>query len=291
MGKILVKRFDEPDEVISVPGNISRVVTLGDTYVAWSIAQPGWRWSTDVKPLVGTPSCQIHHRGVVISGYMQISSDEGAQRTIGPHEAFEIQPGHDGWVAGEEPCIFIEFHGVREWGKPQLGARFLTTLLFTDIVGSTALAARLGDTAWKELLARHYDRVRLELERYRGEESKTTGDGFLALFDGTARAVRCAAAICQVARQDEIEVRVGVHAGEVERYPDGVQGVGVHVAARIMAFAGPSEVLLSAPTVALLEGAGLSFAGIGEHELKGLAGRRRLYRLTEDDAPSEEGQV
>jgi class 3 adenylate cyclase len=122
-----------------------------------------------------------------------------------------------------------------------LGARVLTTLLFTDIIGSTAVAARLGDTAWKVLLAQHYDRVRLVLERYRGEESKTTGDGFLALFDGTARAVECAAAICQTARQDGLEVQVGVHTGEVERYVYGVEGLAVHLAARIMAIAGPGE--------------------------------------------------
>lgn len=279
MGKILVKRFDEPDEVVSVPGQVSNVVTLGDTYVAWSVAQPGWRWSKDVKPLVGTPSCQIHHQGVVLSGQIQISSEDGIQRTIGPREAFDIQPGHDGWVVGEEPCVFIEFHGVRDWGKPQLGARFLTTLLFTDIVGSTATAARLGDTAWKQLLARHYDRVRLELERYHGEESKTTGDGFLALFDGTARAAYCATAICRVAREDELEVRTGIHSGEVELYTDSVQGVAVHMAHRIMSLAGPGEVWLSAPTVALLEGSGLTFVDIGEHELKGFEGLRRLYRL------------
>jgi class 3 adenylate cyclase len=160
-----------------------------------------------------------------------------------------------------------------------LGGRVLTTLLFTDIVGSTALAARLGDSPWKALLAQHYDRVRLELERFRGEESKTTGDGFLALFDGTARAVQCAAAICQAARNDGLEVRVGVHSGEIERYPDSIQGLAVHIAARIMALAGPGEVLLSASTVALLEGSGLSFTDAGEHELKGLDGRRRLYRL------------
>jgi class 3 adenylate cyclase len=282
MGKILVKRFDEPDEVISVPGHVSNVVTLGDTYVAWSVAQPGWRWSKDVKPLVGTSSCQIHHQGVVLSGRMQISSGDGIQRTIGPREAFDIQPGHDGWVAGEEPCVFIEFHGVREWGKPQLGVRYLTTLLFTDIVGSTATASRLGDTTWKQLLARHYDRVRLELERYRGEESKTTGDGFLAVFDGTARAVECAAAICKVSREDDIEVRIGIHSGEVERYTDNVQGVAVHMAERIMSLAGSGEVWLSAPTVALLEGAGLEFADVGEHQLKGFEGPRRLYRLLEE---------
>lgn len=280
MGKITVKRFDEPDEVTSVPGHVSNVVLLGDTYVAWSVAQPGWRWSRDVKPLIGTPSCQVHHQGVVLSGQMQISSDEGIHRTIGPREAFDIQPGHEGWIEeGDEPCVFIEFHGVREWGKPQLGTRVLTTLLFTDIVGSTAIAARLGDATWQELLARHYRRVRLELEKYRGEESKTTGDGFLALFDGTARAVHCGAVICKAAREDGLEVRVGIHSGEVERYPDSVQGVAVHMAARIMSLAGAGEVWLSAPTVALLEGSGLTFSDAGEYELKGFEDPRRLYRL------------
>jgi class 3 adenylate cyclase len=280
MGKITIKRFDEPDEVISVSGHVSDVVMLGDTYVAWSVAQPGWRWSKDVKPLVGTPSCQIHHQGVVISGRLHVLSDEGVRRTIGPREAFDIQPGHDGWVEeGDEPCVFIEFHGVREWGKPQLGTRILTTLLFSDIVGSTAIAARLGDAAWNDLLARHYNRVRSELEKYRGEESKTTGDGFLALFDGTARAVQCGAMICKVARQDGLEVRVGIHCGEVERYPDSVQGVAIHMTQRIMSLAGPGEVWLSAPTMALLEGSGLTFSDAGEHELRGFEGPRRLYRL------------
>lgn len=280
MGKITIKRFDEPDEVTFVPGHVSNVLLLGDTYVAWSVAQPGWRWSRDVKPLVGTPSCQVHHQGVVLSGRMQISSDEGIHRTIGPREAFDIQPGHEGWIEeGDEPCVFIEFHGVREWGKPQLGTRVLTTLLFTDIVGSTATAARLGDAAWQELLARHYRRVRLELEKYRGEESRTTGDGFLALFDGTARAVHCGAVICKASREDGLEVRVGIHCGEVERYPDSVQGVAVHMAARIMSLAGAGEVWLSAPTVALLEGSGLTFSDAGEYELKGFEDPRRLYRL------------
>jgi class 3 adenylate cyclase len=282
MGKILIKRFDEPDEIISVPGNISKVVTLGDTYVAWSVYQPGWRWSKDVKPLVGTPSCQIHHQAVMLSGVFKLLSDEGVERTIGAGEVFDIEPGHDGWVVGDEPCVLLEFHGVREWGKPQLGARVLTTLLFTDIVGSTATAARLGDIAWKERLAQHYHRVRLQLEKYRGEESKTTGDGFLALFDGTARAVHCAAAICKAAREDELEVRVGVHCGEVERYTDGVHGVAVHMAQRIMSLAGPGEVWLSAPTVALLEGSGLTFSDDGEHVLKGFEGPRRLYRLVSE---------
>lgn len=280
MGKILSKSFDEPDEAISHPNLKGQVVVLGETYVGRYVHQPGWRWSRDMKPLVGTPNCQYHHQGFVLSGRAQVVTDEGAERIIGQGEAFDIPPGHDAWVLGEEPFVTVEFLGARDWARPKTaGERILASLLFTDIVGSTAIATRLGDTAWKELLARHYDHVRLELDRYRGYELKTTGDGFLALFDGTARAVRCAAAICQVARRDGLEVRAGVHTGEVERYPDNVQGLAVHIAARIMALAGPGEVLLSDSTTVLLEGSGLSFADAGEHELKGLEGRRRLHRL------------
>lgn len=280
MGELQTKSFDEPDEVVTLPNLNGQIVVLGELYVGRYVHQPGWCWSKDVKPVAGTPSCQYHHQGVVLSGYVQITTDDGAQRTLGPGGAFDIPPGHDACVLGDEPCITIEFRGARDWAKPKVaGERVLGTLLFTDIVGSTAVAARLGDTAWMDVLARHYDRVRLELDRFRGYEIKTTGDGFLALFDGTARAVRCAAAICLAAREDGIEVRAGVHSGEVERYTDSVQGVAVHVAARIMALAGPGEVLLSAPTVALLEGAGLSFAESGEYELRGLTGRRLVYRL------------
>lgn len=292
MGELQSKSFNEPDEVVTLPNLTGQIVALGEGYVGRYVHQSGWRWSKDVKPLVGTPSCQYHHHGVVLSGYIQFTTDDGAQLTVGPGAAFDVPPGHDRCVVGDEPCVTIEFRGILDWGKPAVaGERVLATLLVTDIVGSTAIAARLGDTAWKDLLARHYDRVRLELERFRGYELKTTGDGFLALFDGTARAVRCAAAICQVAPKDGIEVRAGVHSGEVERHIDSVHGLAVHVAARIMALAGPGEVLLSSSTVALVEGAGLSFSDAGEHELKGLTGRRRLYRLTRDDAPSERAEA
>ncbi len=116
---------------------------------------------------------------------------------------------------------------------------------------------------------------------------KTTGDGFLALFDGASRAVHCGAAIAQASRRDGVEVRAGAHSGEVELHADDVQGVAVHVAARIMALAGPGEVLVSDATVSLVEGAGLSFSDAGEHELKGLTGPRRLYRLVDHSPPPE----
>lgn len=280
MSGLQSKRFDEPDEVVTLPNVVGHIVVLGEVYLARYVHQPGWSWSRDVKPIVGTPSCQHHHQGVILSGRMQFITDEGTRRTLGPGEAYDIPPGHDASVVDNEPCVTIDFTGVREWGKPPAaGERVLATLLVTDIVGSTAIAARLGDAAWKELLARHSDRVRLELDRYRGYEIATTGDGFLAMFDGTARAVRCAAAICRVAREDGIAVRTGVHSGEVERHGDNLRGVAVHAATRIAALAGPGEVLVSATTATLLEGSGLSLVDAGKHELKGLEGRRRLYRL------------
>jgi len=128
------------------------------------------------------------------------------------------RPGHNAWVVGDEPVESVEFAGVRGFGKPaEAGERVVSTLLVTDIVDSTAVASRIGDAAWKELLGRHNDRVRLELDRFRGHEVTTTGDGFLAMFDGASRAVRCAAAIQLVAELDELRIRAGVHAGEVER--------------------------------------------------------------------------
>jgi class 3 adenylate cyclase len=283
MSELISKRFAEPDESVVLPKLEGQVLVLGEVYVARYVYQPGWRWSTDVKPQVGAPSCQHHHQGVVLSGQIQFVTDDGARRLCGTGEAFDVPPGHDAWVIGDEPCVTVEFRGVRDWAKPTTaGERVLATLLITDIVGSTALASQMGDAAWKALLARHADRLRSELDRFRGYEVKTTGDGFLAIFDGAARALRCAAAICRVAREDGIEVRAGVHTGEIEHHTEDIRGVAVHVVARIGALAGASEVFASASTVALLEGSGLTFTDAGEHELKGLTGPRRLYRLSDD---------
>ena len=164
--------------------------------------------------------------------------------------------------------------------KPaEAGERFVATLLVTDIVDSTKVAVRLGDAAWKELLARHNEGVRIQLDRFRGVEIYTTGDGFLAFFDGAARAVRCAAAVRDGALQDGLQIRAGVHSGEVERDAGNLRGIAVHAVTRIAALANPGEVLVSAPTASLLEGAGFQLEDAGEHELKGLAGARRVYRV------------
>jgi len=280
MGGLISKRFDEPDETLKHIRCMGQVVVLGEVYIGRYVFEPGWVWSKDVKPAVGTPSCRDHHQGVVLSGHMQIDMDDGARRIIGPGEAVNIPPGHDAFTVGDEPCIMVMFAGVRDYGKATAdGSRVLATLLVTDIVGSTALATRLGDTKWKDVLGKHSDRVRLELDRYRGLAVATTGDGFLAMFDGTARAARCAAAICRVAREDGVEIRAGIHSGEVERHADNLRGLAVHIAMRVASLAGAGEVMVSGTSATLLEGSGLSLTDAGEHELKGVEGKRRLFRL------------
>jgi class 3 adenylate cyclase len=280
VSELQAKTFDEPDEIVSAPGLRGQIVVIGETHVGRYVHEPGWHWAKDIKPMVGTPYCQVHHQGVMLSGHMQIVYSNGAQKVIGPGEAFNIPPGHDGFVIGDEPCISIEFRGVREWVKPAVaGERVLTTMLFTDIVGSTAAATQMGDTAWNTRLAQHNERVRFQLELFRGHELTTTGDGFLAMFDGTARAIKCADAISKASRADDIEVRAGIHTGEIELRPENAQGLAIHIAARVMSLAKAGEVMISASTVALLEGSGLSFADAGEHELRGVEGKRRIYRL------------
>ncbi len=157
--------------------------------------------------------------------------------------------------------------------------RVLATLLFTDIVGSTAQATDIGDRAWHELLERHHATVRAMLGRYRGREISTTGDGFLATFEGPARAVRCASAITQAVQALGLEIRAGLHTGEIEVVGEDVRGVAVHIGARVAALAGASEVLVSQTVRDLVAGSGLSFEDAGEHELKGVPDRWHLYRV------------
>jgi class 3 adenylate cyclase len=153
----------------------------------------------------------------------------------------------------------------------------LVTVLFTDIVGSTDIAAALGDEAWRRTLDRHDEIVRRYLERYQGREVKATGDGFLAVFDGPARAVRCAQAVAEAVVALELEVRAGVHTGEVETRGEDIGGVAVHVCARIAAAAGPGEVLTSRTVKDLVAGSGITFSSRGTHELKGVPGEWELY--------------
>ena len=157
--------------------------------------------------------------------------------------------------------------------------RVLATILFTDIVDSTARASAVGDVRWTETRIRHDQLIRAQIARYRGREIKTMGDGFLATFDGPARGVRCAEAIAAGVRPLGIEIRAGLHTGEVSLEGDDVAGVGVAIGARVGALAGPSEVLVSQTVKDLVAGSGLTFEDAGEHELKGIPERWRLYRV------------
>ena len=175
------------DEDLSFPLGSASTVRLGELTVGRIIQQPGWRWSEHIRPIAQTASCQFHHIGVHISGRVRCRLDDGTEFEVREGDVFDIPPGHDVWVVGDEPSVQVIWGGWRGWGKPPVGERVLSTLLFTDIVGSTERASRIGDAAWDKVLEQHNERVREVLERYRGTEIDTTGDGFFATFDGAAR--------------------------------------------------------------------------------------------------------
>jgi class 3 adenylate cyclase len=161
--------------------------------------------------------------------------------------------------------------------------RMLATILFTDIVDSTTQATRLGDKAWRELLQAHDATIRREIARFRGSEVKSLGDGFLILFDGPARAIHCAQSITNAMAPLGIQVRAGLHTGEVERTATDVLGVAVHLAARIMATAGPGEVTISRTVKDLVAGSGIEFDSTGEHSLKGIDEKWLLFKVRAGD--------
>jgi class 3 adenylate cyclase len=157
--------------------------------------------------------------------------------------------------------------------------RILATVLFTDIVGSTERAARLGDRRWRELVGEHDSLVRRQLERFQGREVDTAGDGFLATFDGPARAIRCADSVRTAVRGLGLEIRAGLHTGECEIAGDSVRGIAVHTGARVAALAGGGEVLVSSTVKDLVAGSGIEFEDRGTRELKGVPGEWRLYAV------------
>ncbi len=171
-------------------------------------------------------------------------------------------------------------------GEPALppgseSGRVLATVMFSDIVSSTERAVEIGDRRWRDLLDRHDALIRRELARHGGREVKTTGDGFFALFDGPARAIRCAVAVREELRIEGVEVRIGLHSGEVELRGDDVGGIAVHIGSRVAGSAEPGDVLVSSTVKDLVAGSGVSFVDRGEHVLKGVPDRWRLYAVTD----------
>ena len=183
------------------------------------------------------------------------------------------------WIGDSDRVLEeIEAHVTGQTTR-RASDRVLASVLFTDIVDSTRIAAELGDARWKEVLASHDRVLRHEVEQHRGRYVHTTGDGALATFDGPARAVRCAQAIAEGVRPLGLLIRAGAHTGEIELHGDDVRGIAVHIGARVSALAGPGEVFASSTVRDLTAGSGLVFEDVGEHELKGVPDPWRLYRV------------
>jgi class 3 adenylate cyclase len=278
------KNFGSPDKTLRFPKLTAELVEIGELTVGYLVTEPGWRWSEHVRPLVGGEWCQARHLGVVLSGRVGVKLQDGRELEFGPNDVFHVPPGHDGWTIGDEPCLQIEWAGLHTFAGLRTGlhGRALVTLLFTDLVDSTATARQIGDTAWRELLSAHFEATRAELDRFGGREVDTTGDGMFATFDGPARALYCAEAIRRVAGRQGLRVRAGVHVGEVELVGSDVRGVAVHEATRIMGQAAADEILVSETTKVLAVTAGLRFEDRGTHALKGLTGEWRLHALAVD---------
>jgi len=229
----------------------------------------------EVLPSVQRPTLVLHR-----TGDRDSHVDEGryiAERI--PRARFVELTGEDHVPFADPDQILDEIEDFLTGVRPAPATnRVLATILYTDLVGSTAKATALGDAAWASLLARHNDTVRGELTRFAGEEIDTAGDGFLALFDGPARAIRCALAVRDALAALELDVRAGVHSGEVERTAhDKPRGIALHVGARIISLAGAGDVLVSSTTRDLVAGSGLEFDDRGEHALKGIEGPRRVF--------------
>lgn len=208
--------------------------------------------------------------------------DDGEHVEIGPNEVFDVPPGHDAWVVGDEPAVLLDFLGnIEQLGRPASRDRIVTTLLMTDIVESTATASSVGDAVWKQKLGEHNRLVRARIERYFGEEVNTTGDGFLAMFASAVAAIRCAASIRDATAGIGLPVRIGVHTGEVELLPGDIGGLAVHAAARVMAVGGASDIMVSSTTRGLVEDRDGRFQSRGAQHLKGLSTPLEVFALVD----------
>jgi class 3 adenylate cyclase len=282
MATVRFRSFATPDEVRRFPLGTAEVVGFDEITGTLIEVDPGWRWSTHIRDIMRTDTCQVHHVGYTLAGRMRVLTDDGEEAEVPPNSLYEIKPGHDAWVVGDEPWRAIEWTSGRILAvAPEgPGRRVLVTLLLTDLVDSTATLERLGDATWRDLLLTHNARLRDQLNLYRGREVTTTGDGMIAVFDSASRAVRCAAAMVRSARELGLSIRAGVHTGEVEFVGTDAQGLTVHAASRIMSLAAADEVLVSATTHGLLDGSGMELEDAGAYEMKGLTGARRVFRLS-----------
>jgi class 3 adenylate cyclase len=235
-------------------------------------------YQMDVRPVLETirvPTLILHRAE---NKYVRVGNGRYLAKHIDGAKFIEL-PGGDHFFHAGNIDAFLD--PVQEFltgtSENPDDDRVLATVMFTDIVGATEFVERAGDRAWRELLEKHHSLVRKELTRFRGREIDTAGDGFFATFDGPARGVRCALAIRDEVKELGVEIRAGVHTGECEVMADKVGGIAVHIGARVMARARPSEVLVSRTVKDLVAGSGLELADSGLHTLKGVAGEWRLF--------------
>lgn len=281
MSRLQRKSFDGPETVREFPNGRMASVSLDETVIGHFRFEPGWCWSHDVRPIVGTDSCQNRHVGICLEGWLHVELGDGTTIDIGPHDAYEIPPGHDAWVKGDAAFVSYEWASSRVFARaPEEDADgVLATLLFTDIVGSTTMLERIGDKAWRELLLAHNAAIREQLDHHRGRELDTTGDGFLAMFDSASRAVRCGLKMVRAAHDVGLGIRVGCHTGEIALVAGRARGVAVHTAARVVAIADAEHVFVSRTTRDLLASADFDIELVGTFEFKGLTGPREVFRV------------
>jgi len=236
---------------------------------------------SDVLPLIRVPTLVMQRKDL---GVMDMRSAHYLAEHIPGARLVEL-PGRDfAPQLGDTDRLFAELESflkdVVEGGQWETEPdRILATVLFTDIVDSTARAAELGDRAWRQLLQKHHEAVRSQLGRFRGKEMDTAGDGFFATFDGPARAIRCAFAIGESVGGLDLDVRAGLHSGECELVEGKAGGIAVHIGARVASLAEPGEVLVSSTVKDLVAGSGIEFEDRGEHQLKGISEAWRLFTV------------
>ena len=230
-----------------------------------------------VLPAIRVPTLVLHRRD---DGLVDIALGRKVAEAI-PNARFVELEGEDAMaIFGDADAVLDEVEEFMTGERHHHEAdRVLTTVMFTDIVGSTQQAAELGDRRWRDLLDEHYRRIRREVGRFRGQEIRTLGDGFLATFDGPARAIRCGCAIAEDVDGLGISTRVGVHTGEVELLDGDLAGLAVHIGARVAGEAKPGEVLVSGTVKDLVVGSGIAFAERGERALRGVPGEWRLFAV------------
>jgi class 3 adenylate cyclase len=232
----------------------------------------------DMLPKVTVPTLVMHRRG---NRYYPVEHGRYLAGHIPSARYVELEGDDHLIFAGDQEEVL---DGIEEFLTGEPGRRehdrVMATILFTDVVGSTETLAARGDRQWRDLLERHDAVVQREIDRFGGRYVESTGDGVLATFDGPGRAIRCAQAICEVVRRYGIEVRAGLHAGEIEKRGQSVAGIAVHIGQRVSALASAGEVLVSRTIVDLVTGSGIGFEDRGEHELKGVPGTWQLFAVT-----------